>query len=125
MVWTSPLIPSDPLVWREALPEELKTNLRNFLFEYGQSDEQREVLAGLQWSLFQPSDNDQLLPIRQLELCKERATIAGDDSLAAETRESRLAELDAQLDDLNIRLEAREAANAEQDAAGVTTAMAQ
>lgn len=125
VVWTSPLIPSDPLVWRQALPEELKTNLRNFLFEYGETDEQREVLAGLQWSLFQPSDNDQLLPIRQLELFKERATIAGDDSLADETRESRLAELDAQLDDLNIRLEAREAANAEQDAAGVTTAMAQ
>lgn len=122
VVWTSPQIPSDPLVWRKALPEELKANLRDFLFEYGATDEQREVLAGLQWSLFQPSDNDQLLPIRQLELFQQRADIANDDSLDAETRERQLAELDSQLDDLNARMEAREAAKAEQNEAGVTTA---
>lgn len=125
VIWQSPLIPSDPLVWRENLPESMKTRLRDFILSYGETEEQREKIAPLQWAHFDASDNDQLLPIRQLELFKQRASVAGNDSIDAEERESQLAELDAQLDDLDERLKAREAAEAEQSEAGITTAMAQ
>lgn len=119
VIWKSPLIPSDPLVWREDLPEALKTELRDFLYAYGETDEQQAILEPLQWSGFAPSTNDQLLPIRQLELFKQRAQVEADDSLSVEQRETRLMELDARLEELNARLEAVEA---EKDAN--TTAMA-
>ncbi|NIC06971.1 phosphonate ABC transporter substrate-binding protein [Billgrantia bachuensis] len=124
VIWQSPLIPSDPLVWREDLPESMKTRLRDFILSYGETAEQRERIAPLQWARFDASDNDQLLPIRQLELFKQRAQLAADDSLDDADKQRQLAELDAQLDELDERLKAREAAQAE-EREGVTTAMAQ
>lgn len=121
IIWKSPLIPSDPLVWRQDLPEDLKTRMREFFMAYGDTPAQKEKLAPLQWSHFEPSDNDQLLPIRQLELFKQRAQVAADDSLGADTKQARLAELDAELQSLDERLQAREAA--QRKAAENTTAM--
>ncbi|MFB2351510.1 PhnD/SsuA/transferrin family substrate-binding protein, partial [Priestia megaterium] len=34
VIWKSPLIPSDPLVWRTNLPEQTKQKIRNFIFTY-------------------------------------------------------------------------------------------
>ncbi|MDT0502606.1 MULTISPECIES: phosphonate ABC transporter substrate-binding protein [unclassified Halomonas] len=119
VIWKSPLIPSDPLVWRKNLPEDLKADLREFFTTYGDTDAQREILGPLQWSGFAPSSDDQLLPIRQLELFKERARVANDDSLSADERETQLTDLDARLDVLNRRMETLQA-DAEQ---APTTAM--
>ena len=110
VIWKSPLIPSDPLVWRKDLPADLKARMREFFMGYGETPAQKEKLASLQWSRFEPSDNGQLLPIRQLELFKQRAQVAANDSLDADDRQARLAELDAQLASLDERLQAREAA---------------
>lgn len=112
VIWQSPLIPSDPLVWREDLADELKSELRDFFYAYGETEEQQAIIEPLQWSGFAPSTNDQLLPIRQLELFKQRAQVEADGSLSAEQREQRLTELDARLDELNARLEAVQATNA-------------
>ncbi|XUO85445.1 phosphonate ABC transporter substrate-binding protein [Halomonas sp. KM007] len=120
VVWTSPLIPSDPLVWRSNLPEETKENLRDFFFNYGESEEQKEILAPLQWSHFAPSSNDSLLPVRQLALFSQRADIANDQSLSDTDREAQLAALDEQLDALNQRL--KEMEEAESDAPSVANA---
>ncbi|MEQ5801652.1 hypothetical protein [Halomonas sp. H10-9-1] len=92
-------------MWRTNLPEELKADLSEFFYSYGETDAQREILEPLQWLRFDESSNDQLLPIRQLELFKERAQVAKDDSLSSERRDALLAELDAQLDALNQRME--------------------
>jgi phosphonate transport system substrate-binding protein len=119
VIWKSPLIPSDPLVWRQNLPEELKGELRDFFYTYGETEAQQAILEPLQWSGFDQSTNDQLLPIRQLELFKQRAQVAQDEGLSAEDRQQRLAELDAQLEELNQRLEAVEASESE----GTDTAM--
>ncbi|PRY72727.1 phosphonate ABC transporter substrate-binding protein [Halomonas ventosae] len=120
VIWKSPLIPSDPLVWRKNLPEELKADLSEFFYAYGETDAQREILEPLQWSGFDESDNDQLLPIRQLELFKERAQVAKDDSLSAEEREAELAELDEKLDALSQRMDELQASAGD----APTTAMA-
>jgi len=105
VIWKSPLIPSDPLVWRKNLPQELKADLTEFFYSYGETEAQREILEPLQWSRFDESNNDQLLPIRQLELFKERAQVAKDESLSDEDREAQLADLDAKLDALNQRMD--------------------
>jgi phosphonate transport system substrate-binding protein len=106
VVWKSPLIPSDPLVWRKALPEDLKADLRNFLFGYGRDATQKQILADLQWSGFKPSNNDQLLPIRQLATYQQRTKVVADTSLSEADKQHKLAELDAQLKALQERMDA-------------------
>lgn len=106
VVWTSPLIPSDPLVWRKDLPEETKARIRDFLLTYGTTGKESElaVLKTLGWAPFKESDNDQLLPIRQLELFKSRVKVEADQTMSAEERTRQLAEIDAQLDAIKARM---------------------
>ncbi|MDF5914622.1 phosphonate ABC transporter substrate-binding protein [Pseudomonas aeruginosa] len=114
VIWKSPLIPGDPLVWRNNLSDEQKNKLRDF-FKYGANAEQKKVLADLQWSKFQPSDDDQLLPIRQLELFKQRTDVANNANLGAEEKAAKLKALDEELAKLEKRMAEREqktAANA-------------
>ncbi len=115
VIWKSPLIPGDPLVWRNNLSDEQKNKLRDFFFKYGADAEQKKVLADLQWSKFQPSDDDQLLPIRQLELFKQRTDVANNANLGAEEKAAKLKALDEELAKLEKRMAEREqktAANA-------------
>lgn len=62
----------------------------------------------MSWSGFVASDNDQLLPIRQLELFKERSQVMNDDSLDGDEKKSQLAEIDAKLESLSRRMESLE-----------------
>ncbi|MBH9330272.1 phosphonate ABC transporter substrate-binding protein [Pseudomonas aeruginosa] len=115
VIWKSPLIPGDPLVWRNTLSDEQKNKLRDFFFKYGANAEQKKVLADLQWSKFQPSDDDQLLPIRQLELFKQRTDVANTANRGAEEKAAKLKALDEELAKLEKRMAEREqktAANA-------------
>ncbi|MDU0625450.1 phosphonate ABC transporter substrate-binding protein [Pseudomonas aeruginosa] len=115
VIWKSPLIPGDPLVWRNNLSDEQKNKLRDFFFKYGANAEQKKVLANLQWSKFQPSDDDQLLPIRLLELFKQRTDVANNANLGAEEKAAKLKALDEELAKLEKRMAEREqktAANA-------------
>jgi len=111
ILWKSPLIPSDPIVWRKNLPETAKNKVWNFFMEYGKDgdEEALSVLADLQWAPFKASSNDQLIPIRQLSLFKERALIENDDSLSADKKAEQLAEIDAQLGSLARQMAALDA----------------
>src|SRR5215467_3221426 len=61
VIWTSPIIPLDPLVWRKDLDPALKTKIYTFLLGYGRlgtDDENkvaREILGNLIWAPFNPS----------------------------------------------------------------------
>src|SRR5450830_1283212 len=45
VIWTSPLIPLDPLVIRKDLPEATKTKVRDFIYSYGKTDQhEKDVL---------------------------------------------------------------------------------
>ncbi len=109
VIWRSPLIPADPIVWRTSLDEADKNKLMTFFMGYGRIGAadaviaQRQTLAGLQWAPFTPSSNDQLLPIRQLSLFKDRAKIVADEKLDAAERDAKLAEIDAKLEQLKAR----------------------
>src|SRR3546814_11794534 len=80
VIWKSPLIPADPIVWRKNLSEATKKKINDFFTNYGANDKELAVLAGLQWGKFRVSNDDQLLPIRQLELFKQRSQVSVDRS---------------------------------------------
>jgi phosphonate transport system substrate-binding protein len=107
VIWTSPLIPSDPLVWRKDLDAGLKKKIGDWLFAYGKTDAEKNVLAGLQWAPFKKSDNNQLLPIRQMELNKEIMKLKGDEKTAAADKTAKLAELEKQFADVGRQIDAR------------------
>jgi phosphonate transport system substrate-binding protein len=99
VVWTSPLIPSDPLVMHKELPAATKTKIKDFFYNYAKTDPREKAIAmklsGL--SGFKPSTNDQLKPIRQLELFTQRNRIEADASIAEAEKKSRLAQIDQRL----------------------------
>lgn len=104
VIWKSPLIPADPLVWSKALSDSEKTRIRDFIFSYGDTEAEKAVLAGMQLGKFLKSSDDQLLPIRQLELFKQRTTISTDTKLEAADKARKLAEIDAELAKLQERI---------------------
>jgi phosphonate transport system substrate-binding protein len=103
IVWSSPLIPLDPLVMRKDMPETTKQKIKDFIYSYGQgSQHEKDVLMKIsKLSQFKPSTNAQLVPIRQLELFKERNKTEGDASLAASEKQTKLAEIDRKLSELS------------------------
>jgi len=100
VIWKSPLIPADPIVYRKDLPADLKARIQAFFINYGKgADAEREqkVLQTLTYKGFRKSDDTQLVPIREIELSKEKAKVEADASMNAGDKQKRLAELDKQL----------------------------
>jgi phosphonate transport system substrate-binding protein len=102
VIWTSPLIPSDPLVWRKDLDAGLKKKISDWLFAYGNAGEEKARLAALQWGQFKKSDNNQLLPIRQMEVNRAIMKLKGDETEKA----PKLAELQKEFDELGKQIAA-------------------
>lgn len=92
-IWRSPLIPSDPMVWRADLSDEVKEKIYFFIMQYGRFGNPEKVkreranLANLSdgWGPFLASSNAQLLDVRRIEAFKARikAVNAGDDAAIA------------------------------------------
>ena len=99
VIWTSPLIPLDPLVIRKDMAEPLKSKVKEFFYNYGKgSQQEKDNLYKLsKLSAFKVSTNGQLVPIRQLELFKDRNKIDADAGLAAADKLAKLADIDRQL----------------------------
>lgn len=112
VIWKSPLIPADPIVWRKNLSDETKQKIKTFLMTYGSNPQEMAILSALQWGKFRDSSNDQLLPIRQLELFKLRNKVSTDAKLAAADKEVQLKEIDASLEKLTARMQQVEQAQA-------------
>ena len=100
VIWKSPTIPSDPLVWRTDLSDATKKKIADFIFSYGVTgpnvERERKILTNLAWGPFKKSDNSQLLPLRQLELFREKMKVEASDMSAAE-KSTKIAEIDAKL----------------------------
>ncbi|KPC27780.1 Phosphonates ABC transporter periplasmic phosphonates-binding protein [Pseudomonas syringae pv. cilantro] len=104
VIWKSPLIPSDPMVWNKALSDDNKARIREFFASYGDTDEEKTVLKNMQLGKFLTSSDDQLLPIRQLELFKQRTEVAASTTLDAQEKATRLKDIDASLSKLQERM---------------------
>lgn len=98
ILWTSPLIPRDPLVWRKDLPADIKKKVQDFVVGYGKDAREKEILKNMyRLAGFKASTDAQLIPIRQLELAKDRKKFEDDPNLSAADRKARLADIDAKL----------------------------
>ncbi len=99
VLWTSPLIPSDPFVWHKDLDPAIKAKLKSFVLGYAKTDAEEKAILGNIYSYggFRESNNDQLIPIRQLELAKQRAKVETDNALDSAAKTRALAEIDAKL----------------------------
>jgi len=99
IVWTSPLIPLDPMVMHKNLPEATKAKLKNFFYNYAKSDarEKEIVIKISKLAGFKPSTNAQLIPIRQLDLFGKRNKVEADTTLADADKKAKLADIDQQL----------------------------
>jgi phosphonate transport system substrate-binding protein len=98
-VWKSPLIPSDPFVYRKDLDPAVKAKLKNFVLGYAKTDPEEKAILKVIYNYggFRDSNNDQLIPIRQLELFRDRAKTAADDKMPADEKTKLLAEIDRKL----------------------------
>jgi len=106
IIWQSPLIPNDPICWRKDLPDDVKATLKGAFLAYGRmgpnAKHERDILAGISggWAPFNNSDNRQLIPIRQLQLVKDKLKIQKNNDLPRADRAQRIADIEKQLDEL-------------------------
>ena len=103
VIWKSPLIPSDPFVWRKDLDPQVKAKIKSFVIGYAKTDPaEKAVLKNIyNYGGFRESTNDQLIPIRQLELYRDRVRAESDTKLSADERAKMLADIDGKLAALN------------------------
>jgi phosphonate transport system substrate-binding protein len=85
VIWTSPTIPEDPMIWRADLDLAVKKKVADFIFSYGVGDtpdakRQRAILERIQTGAFKHADNTHLLPVREMEATGEvvQAKAKGD-----------------------------------------------
>lgn len=98
VIWSSPRLPEDPIIWRKDLDPAVKEKLRQFFLTYGQGDgpeaqRQRDLLAKISIGGFRPADNNHLLPVREMEATEAllQAKNDGDQAKVAQAQK----ELDA------------------------------
>jgi phosphonate transport system substrate-binding protein len=110
-IWRSPIIPSDPIVWRRDLPPELKTKVRAFFLAYGTERpgadvaHEREVLKALgNWGPFAASSDAQLLPVRQVSAFKDKLALENNTTLPAAEKAEKLKAIDARLHELDEQM---------------------
>jgi phosphonate transport system substrate-binding protein len=103
IIWTSPIIPLDPIVWRKDLDPSVKAKLYTFLLSYGRigTPEEiktaRELIANMIWSPLRPSSDNQLLPMRKLEASRDLLKVQSDPKLSDEEKKKQSADIQAQL----------------------------
>jgi phosphonate transport system substrate-binding protein len=95
IIWTSPMLPEDPIIWRKDLDPALKEKLRQFFLTYGQGDtpdaaRQRGYLAKVKIGGFKPADDNHLLPVREMEATSKWLTAkqTGDPARIAAAKQA-------------------------------------
>jgi phosphonate transport system substrate-binding protein len=76
VIWESPTLPEDPIVWRKDLDPVVKEKVRQFFLTYGQGDtpvaaQQRKNLERLSMGGFKAADDTHLLVVREMEALEQ------------------------------------------------------
>ena len=102
VIWTSPTIPEDPMIWRKDLDPRTKAKIEKFMFSYGVGDtaeakRQRAVLERIQTGPFQRADDNHLIPVREMEATSALIQAKHkNDAAAVAAAEKTLADLKAE-----------------------------
>lgn len=107
VIWTSPLIPSDPMVYRKDMSKELKSKIKAFFLSYGRLGDTKHAISVLRGisdgqGFFMESNNTQLYPIRQLALYKNKIKIEGSAVMDQADKTIKVNEIDKQLSELAV-----------------------
>lgn len=108
IIWTSPLIPADPITYRRDLSKGMKAKIKAFFLGYGRLgpdvEHEKKVLNGLGsgGGGYTDSNNSQLYPIRQLALFKKKLNLMKDSRLDSKERAKRLNEINNKLAELKV-----------------------
>jgi phosphonate transport system substrate-binding protein len=108
VIWRSPVLPEDPIVWRKDLDPGVKEKLRQFFLTYGQgsgpeAERQRGYMARVNVGGFKAADDSHLLPVREMEATEHLLT-------AQDTKDpAQIAKAQATLDDIRGQRQALEA----------------
>jgi len=94
VIWTSPLIPSDPIAYRKDLSEGVKEKIRNFFYNY----KDKAILEPLQFSAFKQADDSRWNTIRELEYAKDILELEANKEINPAEKEQKIAELKKQLE---------------------------
>lgn len=101
VVWTSPVIPDNPMVWRKALPDDLKAKIKAFVLDYGtkgpDAAAERAQLQKINREGFRASDDSQLIPLRKIECYRQIVKIQDSQTMSDEEKKAKIAELNAQM----------------------------
>lgn len=117
IVWTSPIIPTEPVIWRRDMPEEAKARILEFFLTYGfrgdaeQRAREKAVLAEVRNGGFLPASNDHLLQARRLQLIRDMAEVESDRDLDPADKQAQLVTMRAELaeiDEAERRVETQE-----------------
>ena len=104
ILWTSPLIPADPFVWRKDLSADLKNKLKTFMLNYGKGangTQEKENLKAIVMGGIVASTNDQLIPIRQLSFYTDLLKAQNDTNMDTAEKDKKVAEIQAKLKELD------------------------
>ncbi|MGC1308899.1 MAG: phosphonate ABC transporter substrate-binding protein [Phormidesmis sp.] len=96
VIWTSPVIPSDPIAYRKDLPECLKENIKDFFYSY----DDPAVLGDLEWQGFDEAGDADWNTVRELNIATEILEVENDANLDAAAKEQKLEELNQELEAL-------------------------
>lgn len=96
IIWTSPMIPSDPVAYRNDLPDCLKDQFKEFFYNYKDA----AVLEPLGWQGFDPAADTDWNTIRELDIGQKMMEVQNDANLSPEAKQSQLDELNKQLEAL-------------------------
>ncbi len=109
VIWTSPLIPNDPLLYRKDLPVATKDKIEEFFVTYGKPKNpasQHDVLQNiLDLSGFQHSTDAQLIPIADLTMFGQLRSDMYDANLSTEQKQKVFEDITARFAKLDAALE--------------------
>jgi phosphonate transport system substrate-binding protein len=116
VIWESPTLPEDPIIWRRDLDPAVKEKVRQFFLTYGQGDspqaaQQRANLAKINIGGFRPADDSHLLPVREMEATQIWLQAKeGEDKAKISAAKANLDAITAQREALEARTRAPAAA---------------
>lgn len=99
IIWRSPQIPEDPILWRRDLDPALKKKIAAFMFSYGvgktpEAARQRAILVRIQSLPFKAATNAHLIPVREMEATAELVEARNrGDAAATRAAEAKLAQI--------------------------------
>jgi phosphonate transport system substrate-binding protein len=108
VIWTSPLIPLNPVVWRTDLAPDMKEKLQAFLFTYGVAEpgksesrlaHEQAVLTQMVSGGFRASSDKQLIPLREIGLFRDRMAV-DSENISEDAKAAKRREIDAKLKQL-------------------------